>query len=57
MQSWSQTILALLESNLLLTESCYLCMGNESLTSLAKTDGTHNSDNTEKLKWKYKITP
>lgn len=31
-------------------------MGNESLTSLGKADGTHNSDNTEKLKLKSKIT-
>lgn len=49
--SWSKTILALLESNLLLTDY-YLCMGNGSLT-LGKADGSHDSDNTEKLKWKY----
>lgn len=49
--SWSKTILALLESNFLLTDY-YLCMGNESLT-LGKADGTHDSDNTEKLKRKY----
>lgn len=36
--------------------SYYLCMSNESLPSLGKTDGAHDSDNTEKLKWKYKIT-